>query len=177
MKEVWKDIKGYEGLYQISNQGRVKSVKKDLVMTPCVRQHGYLGIQLHGRGGHPTRNMRTFSIHRLVAEAFIPNPENKSEVNHINEDKTDNRVENLEWMTHKENSSHATRGERIGRANKNGKQSSAVEQLDLNGQFIASYPSIHEAMRQTGTHIGGVWAVCEGKCHTSNGYKWRYQKK
>lgn len=174
MKEIWKDVKGYEGLYQVSNLGRVKSLIRNKVLSPLNRQHGYQAVQLHGKGGN-ARGFKSFSIHRLVAEAFIPNPENKPEVNHINEDKSDNRVENLEWMTHQENSAHATRGTRIGKANKNNPlTSSSVVQLTLDEKEIATYPSIHEAMRNTGIPIGCIWSACEGKTKQAHGYKWRY---
>lgn len=175
MKEVWKDIKGYEGLYQISNQGRVKSVKKDLIMSPCIRQHGYLAVQLFGRGGHPKRGFKTFSIHRLVAEAFIPNPESKTEVNHINEDKTDNRVENLEWATRVENCNHGTlRGRKSEWMTNNPKRSRPVAQLTLDGERIATYPSIHEAYRVTGVYPDNIWRACNGVYSQAKGYMWRY---
>ena len=174
MKEIWKDIKDYEGLYQVSNLGRVRSVKRDKVMSLLTRQHGYKSVQLHGNGGNK-RGFKTFSVHRLVAEAFVPNPDGKLEVNHINEDKTDNRAENLEWMSHKENSNHASRPERIGNAHRNNTRTSRpVEQLTLDGQHIATYPSISEAERQTRVPRGCIHATCNGVCHQSKGYKWRY---
>lgn len=176
MNEVWKDVKGYEGLYQVSNLGRVKSIKRDLVMVPHKRQHGYLGVQLHGKGGHPKRNFKTFSVHRLVAEAFVPNPGNKPEVNHINEDKTDNRAENLEWATRVENCNHGTRNRRCGDANiNNPKTSTPVKQYTLDGEYIATYPSIHEASRQTGAFIDNIWRACNGVYSQSKGYIWRYE--
>ena len=175
--EIWKGIKGYEVKYQVSNGGRVRSLKTGIYMKPQVRKHGYLGVQVHGNGKNARRS-ETLSIHRCVAEAFIPNPDGKAEVNHINEDKTDNRVENLEWVTHQENSAHATRGERIGKANKNNPlNSSSVGQYDMDGNLIATYPSIHEAMRQTGIPIGCIWSVCEGKTKQSRGYRWEYINK
>ena len=116
MKEIWKDIKGYEGLYQISNFGRVKSVArfrkgKNGVPTYCRERiiksrtnpkTGYVEICLSKED-----NKKLFLVHRLVAETFIPNPGNLPQVNHINEVKSDNRVENLEWVTNAENIEHA----------------------------------------------------------------------
>lgn len=109
VKEVWKDIEGFEGLYQVSNLGRVKSLnykgsgKEGILRSNpnpnCIGYGGYCLVSLRSK----TTNTRTYSIHRLVATAFIPNPENKPIVNHINHNKQDNRVTNLEWVTQKEN--------------------------------------------------------------------------
>lgn len=102
-EEVWKPIKDYEGLYEISNLGRVKSLNyggtgKGKVLKNIERSNGYLGVRLTKNG-----KTKAFKVHRLVAEAFIPNPEDKPCVDHINTIKNDNRVENLRWATHKEN--------------------------------------------------------------------------
>lgn len=99
--EVWKDVKGYEGLYQVSSFGRVKSLKKSTsgrVLKPIITRYGYLVLSLCKSG-----EMTIKRIHRLVAQAFIPNPENKPQVDHINTVRTDNRVENLKWATRSEN--------------------------------------------------------------------------
>jgi hypothetical protein len=116
MTEIWKDIKGYEGLYQVSNLGNVKSLsyrnhtsfsERELILKPwCLK--GYKGISLT-RNNKPRRRL----LHRLVAQAFIPNPENKPEVNHKDFDHGNNYVENLEWMTPKENVRHAIEGGRM----------------------------------------------------------------
>ena len=187
--EIWKDIKGYEGLYQVSNLGNVRSLphsteihrngavfktlKQGQALKPLVRRHGYLGVQLYGRGGHTTKNMRTLSVHRLVAEAFIDNPNGYEEVNHINEIKTDNRVDNLEWCTHKQNSNAGTRPERIGNANKNGKRSRPINQYTLDGEYIQTFPSMAEAGRQ-GFAQGNICHCINGKYSHAYGYLWRY---
>lgn len=126
MEEIWKDICEYKGIYQVSNCGRVKRLAyeiknpaprangsvlkfKEHLLTPRKITHGYLSIMLYKKG-----KPKNYKIHRLVAQAFIPNPDNLPEVNHKDEDKTNNCVDNLEWCTHKYNSNYGTRPKRIG---------------------------------------------------------------
>lgn len=115
-REEWKDIKGYEGIYQISNMGRVKSLSNGKYKKEKIRKYrkdkdGYLQLNLH-----KNNVMTTFKVHRLVAEAFIPNPHNLPQVNHKDEDKTNNRVDNLEWCTVEYNNNYGTRNKRIANA-------------------------------------------------------------
>jgi hypothetical protein len=106
-EEIWRDVLGYEGLYQVSNTSRIKSLRrrgtiKDLFLSPCLNGSGYEVISLHKE-----KKQKIAFVHRLIAAAFIPNPKNKPNINHINGIKSDNRLENLEWCTQKENLIHA----------------------------------------------------------------------
>ena len=102
MNEVWKDVVGYEGLYQVSSLGRVKNVRTDRIMKACEDKNGYLIIRLSLKG-----KSKAQKVHRLVCLTFLPNPENKPEVNHTNGIKSDNSLLNLEWATRSENNKHA----------------------------------------------------------------------
>ena len=104
MKEIWKDILGYEGLYRVSNWGRIWSCRKNKILKLHTCQSDYVYIGLHKDG-----KVNPYKVHRLVAQTFIPNPNNLPEVNHIDEDKNNNRWDNLEWCDHKTNCNHGTR--------------------------------------------------------------------
>lgn len=190
MNEEWRAVKGYEGLYEVSNLGNVRSLdhvweyvrngvtvlnpRKGKALKLQQRQHGYLCVQLHGRGGHKTRGFRTMSVHRLVAEAFIPNPLGLPEVNHLDEDKTNNRADNLEWCTHIENTNYGTCQQRRAAKQTNGSTSKAVTQFTLDGDFVATYPSMAEAERQTGFAAGNICYAINGRYSHAYGYKWKY---
>ena len=112
MEEIWRDVEGYEGLYQVSNLGRVKSLNyrrtgKEKILKPIKIKKQYMNVKLCKNG-----KLKQYMIHRLVAKAFIPNPDNKEQVNHINEIKTDNRAENLEWCDRSYNVNYGTRIEK-----------------------------------------------------------------
>lgn len=165
--EIWKDIENYEGLYQVSNFGRVKSLKngrwgtgKERILKATDDGWGYLQINLC-----KNRKRENFKVHRLVAESFIENPNNLPEVNHIDENKTNNRVENLEWCTNAYNINYGTRNQRIAKALS--KRVLCVDTGDI-------FPSTHEVQRKFGYSIGNISNCCNGKRKTAYGYTWRY---
>lgn len=193
MTELWKDVKGYEGLYQVSNLGNVRSVdhevetirggkpivypRKGKALTPVTRQHGYLGVMLYGKGGHPKRGFKTFSVHRLVAEAFVENPNGYTEVNHLDECKTNNRADNLEWCDHKYNTNYGTtQARRAAKATNDPRRAKRVVQIDMNGNEIKTWPSLQEIKRQLGYAPANICRCCTCHPHYSHayGYRWRY---
>lgn len=126
--EIWRDVIGYEGFYQVSNYGRIKSFKgkTERLLTVDTKNHAYAKVLLSKNGCG-----KTLLVHRIVAKTFIPNPENKPEVNHKNGNKYDNRVENLEWMTCSENTKHAfdTGLAKVLRGTNNGNSKLTSEQI------------------------------------------------
>lgn len=167
--EIWKDIDGYDGLYQISNLGRVQSFRGN---TPRImkafnngkNQSGYLSINLSYKG------QRTpYLIHRLVAKAFIPNPDNLPQVNHKDENRLNNNADNLEWCGSAYNNSYGTFQER-----RKTKISRKVGKFNLNDELLSVYPSAREAARQNNVDQGGISLCCRGCCKTYKGLKWKY---
>lgn len=182
--EIWKPIKGYEGLYEVSNLGRVKSLNyrghgkekilKLVKQSPFKgRESGYLIVGLY-----KNRKAKTYSMHRIVASTFIPNPNNLPCVNHKNEVKTDNRVENLEWCDVAYNNRYGTSSKRGGISRRNRPEiSKIVLQYLPCGKLIGRYPSIKEAYRQTGVDTNGISRACKGELINVGGYRWRFGKK
>lgn len=177
--EEWRDIPEYFGLYQISNFGRVRSIGygKERILKQRKDKDGYLIVNLWKDG-----KVKTFKVHRLVALAFLPNPDNLPQVNHKNEDKTDNRVENLEWCSAKYNINYGTCIKR--RAEKQSKsikgvfinrsdQSKPVAQFTKEGTLIGIYPSTAEAERQ-GFQSSHIASCCRGERKTHKGYLWKW---
>ena len=207
MKEIWCDIKGYKGLYQVSSKGRVRSLSREVsrcdkkrgfyfgkVMKQAVAC-GYAGIVLC-KAGHSKR----YLVHRLVAHAFIPNPENKPQVNHKNGNKLDNNVDNLEWVTRSENMKHSflilgRKASMFGKKrednplfgrNRNcywlkGKtgrfcaNSKIIQQIKDN-IVVAEFYGTLEAQRETGINASNITSVCKGSRMTAGKYIWKYKK-
>lgn len=185
MEEIWKDIKGYEGIYQVSNKGNVRGVVRPgssgQILTPIKSSHGYYGVMLYNH-----RKYKHATIHRLVAEAFIPNPEGKRTVNHMDGDKGNNAVSNLEWMTHGENHKHAYRTglkkvsekQRVA-ASITGKRTCELNRrktpvMSFADGLVCEYSSAHEAARQVGGSASPIIACCRGKKATYKGRVWKY---
>ena len=184
MEEIWKDIEGYEGIYQVSNLGRVRSLDREVpnynaagyvgtkilrgkILKPCkMANSGYMEVHLksNGQGKHGR-------IHRLVAEAFIPNPDNLPEINHKDEDKTNNRADNLEWCDRQYNINYGT-----GKWRRKKFNARPVEQLTTDGKVIARYDNASQAARAVGCDPSTINAVCRVKphCNTAKGYRWKY---
>lgn len=171
MEEIWKDIKGYEGLYQISNLGNVKSFNYRKMKTTKNKQinldkNGYSYVILYGKDKPKLKR-----IHRLVAEAFIPNPHNLPQVNHKNEIKSDNTIENLEWCNSKYNNTY---GDRINKT-KN-KLYIKVKQYDKNNSLIKVWQGIRIASISLGINNGHISDCCKHKRKSAGGYIWEYYK-
>lgn len=169
--EIYKDIEGYEGLYQVSNLGNVKSLgngkkRKEKVLKPAKNNRGYLYVCLCNQ-----EIRKIYKIHRLVAEAFVPNPNNLPEVNHKDENKTNNTDNNLEWCDHKYNINYGTHTERSAASRINHlKQSKQVMCLETG----VIYPSTSEVEREFGFSRSNISNVCNGKSKTCGGFHWKY---
>lgn len=170
VREIWKPIKGYEGLYEVSNLGRVKSLSRQRVRETIMKPEynkGYLRVTL-SKDNHK----RHWFVHRLVAEAFIPNNNKLPYVNHINEDSTDNRSSNLEWCTHLYNLMYGTRRQKV-----IDKERKPVNQYTTDGVLVATHMSIQQASRTIGKNASAICDCCQNKQHIAYGYIWRYAER
>lgn len=199
MNEIWKDIDGYEGLYEISNLGRVKSlprngtIKDAKILKYSVNKYGYYTVYLNKNG-----IQKTFTLHRLVAIAFINNHDNKKCIDHINTIKTDNSVENLRWVTVKENNNNPlTLIKHIGKKHssitknkikekaigKNNSNSTKIKQFDLNYNFIKLWDCMKDVEMALGIKHNSIGACCRGnlennkKKRFAKGFIWEYADK
>jgi len=173
--EIWKSVIGYEGRYEVSNLGRVRSLnrktahknfvayRKGKVMSQSLDKDGYLLLRLcNGR-------CLMKKVHRLVAMAFIPNPKNKPCINHIDNNPSNNHVNNLEWVTYKENSIYRDKQGRNG----SWRRYRPVIQFTVDNKKIAEYKSIKSAVHETG--IVTISDALKGRQHTAGGYIWEYK--
>lgn len=172
-EEIWKDIIGYKGLYKVSSHGRICNNKK--IIKPWT-QHGYKIVGLW-----KNKKCKKYRVHRLVAMAFIPNPNNYPQINHKDEDKSNNCVCNLEWCTQSYNNSYGNRCNKMLKTCKDRATSNAekeIVQKSLDGTIIAVYRSLSEASRIIGLSVGNLSSVCNKKPHrnTLGGYKWDFRK-
>lgn len=202
--EVWKSVVGYEGLYSVSNFGRIKNSRTNHILKPQRLSKGYQGVTLY-----KNNKRKTQKVHRVVAIAFIPNPTNLPSINHKDEDKTNNHVDNLEWCDAKYNNTYGTFAQRIskalqgrpspmkGRHHTEGakrklslasrgrkfkiesliKKSIPVAQCDKDtGKILKIFYGASEASRQTGIDSSSITAVCRGRRGSAGGYRWMYEK-
>ena len=173
MYEIFMPIESYEDTYAVSNLGRVKNIKTGRILKQSKENTGYMRVKLfkNNKGKH-------YSVHRLVLETFKANPDNKPQVNHINEDKTDNRLNNLEWSTPKENINHGSHNEQMASTNRSiGTYERLAERRSKQVYCITNniiYSSAAEAARQLNLHSCNITACCKGRQKQTKGYKFQY---
>ena len=163
-EENWKDIEGYDGLYQVSDKGRVKSLKfgKENLLKPRKTPKGYLQVHLCKNG-----ETKWCYLHRLVAQSFLSNNNNLPQINHKNEDKIDNRVENLEWCDARYNNTYGTRTDKCLKP---------VIQYSKSGEFIKEWKSVTDVENELKIYHSNISACCRGKLKSAGGYVWKYKK-
>ena len=190
MREVWKNVEGHENYYQISNIGKVRSkdmetrnnrctfIKKGRTLKPQPNSKGYLRVNL----STPGKRQHVF-VHRLVAIAFVANPENKPCVNHIDSCPLNNSSANLEWVTHIENMRHAVNNGRFAEHHKrlaeilretNRRQQKPVKGVNVKTGEVISFESIQSAGRHFNGRAGEICMCCKGQRETAQGYRWEY---
>ena len=184
MEEIWKPSKGYEEFIEVSSFGEIKSKSRIRIdsMGRTVRKEEKILTQrlcnnykyVHYKNGVVNKNLR---VHRLVAESFLPNPNNFPCVNHKDENKLNNNVNNLEWCTYKYNVNYGTSLKRRSKSRENWpEKSTPICQYDLDGNFISEYPSFKEAQRSLGKPYSGIWSSCNNIGRTAYGFIWLYKR-
>lgn len=194
--EIWKDIKGYSGYYQVSNLGNIKSLERfvrskngklmflgEIILKPNIINTGYRQVGLN-KPVNGVNTRRVFLVHRLVAGEFLVNPSRYPNINHKDGNKLNNRVENLEYCSQKHNMWHSINV--LGNDHKNNNKdkvwgnnynSTPVHQYSMTGEYIASFSSTTEAQDKTGVHRDGIYKVIKGKRINAGGFMWSYEKK
>ena len=173
--EIWKDIEGWEGYYMVSNLGRVKSLNykrtgKEGILKAMKNRDGYLQVMLHrdGKG-------KMYTVHKLVASAFCDNPHGFKEVNHLDEDKTNNSIENLEWCSRSYNNNYGTRNQRSAENRRNDpNRSKPVIAIDKVSGLILEFPSTKEAERVLRIDQSSITKCCKGKLNSCGDFYWMY---
>lgn len=164
---TWIPVKNFEDRYLVNESGDVFSKRSNRLLTPKIDRYGYKVVVLSRNG-----KTKHITVHKLVALHFIPNPDNLPTVNHKDEDKLNNHVSNLEWLTVKDNDNYGTRNERMA----NSKKINPVAQFDLDMNLIEIHAGIKDAQRNTGVNRNSIRAVCRGERDSAGGYKWRFYK-
>lgn len=159
--ETFVEIEGFEN-YEVSNLGKVRNIKSGRILKPQPHKDGYLTHLLY-----ENNKQKRLYLHRIIATAFIDNPDEKPQVNHIDENKTNNDLSNLEWCTKRENIAHGTRTKRVAE-----KLSKKVIQLDLNDNVLSEFESMTQAERETGIDVSSISKCCNGKLKSAGGFKW-----
>ena len=186
MEEIWKDIEGYEGIYQVSNLGRLRSLdryytkphprngvqtrylKKGQIVKTFVGRNGYVGAVLKFE-----RKQKNFMMHRLVAKAFVPGYFDGADVNHKDCNRQNNRADNLEWMTRRDNLMYADAMDKI-----HAKQRKPIIQMTLEGEFIREWPSMHSAHLAFGLDTKSLAGACQQRygMKTCGGFRWKFKE-
>ena len=182
MEEIWKDIKGYEGRYQVSNLGMIRNRKgRILKLSLSRKKYGYVKVSLS-----KNNIQSTYLVHRLVGEAFLPNPDNKPEVGHSDCNRSNNCVDNLYWCTHPENMSNPTTIANMHHQRKDGKAVKPkrkrrgyyvkeISQYTKSGEFVRTWHSMHQIERELKIYHSEISEACKRKRKTAGGYVWRYK--
>lgn len=178
--EIWKDIEGYEGMYQVSNMGRVRSldrvkpnsggqIAKGHILPHSDNGHGYHFVSLwkFNKG-------RRFYVHRLVASAFIPNPNNFPIINHKDEDKSNNRHDNLEWCTQKYNANYGAHTRRVKESYIANGNNRPIDVYDMKGTFLKTFNCSNEACVELNVNRRALYSVCQGVVKSCKGYRFAF---
>lgn len=181
--ESWKQIDGYKPIYQVSNLGRIRSLaratnahggvfhRKERLLKFSKSRLGYLLVYLYSEDG----KKRTIPVHQIVAKTFIPNPENKPEVDHKDGDKTNNIIDNLRWVTHKENCANPTTAKKQKvYIRERAKHKKAIAAYTLTGEFVGTWPTITMAANETKTCRHSISYAANGKYKSANNLIWKY---
>ena len=180
MKEIWKNVEGYEGFYQVSNLGRIRSLDRYVNGNHITCDFQFVKGKMlklkNNRSGYPTVMLRkngtfkTVLVHRLVAKAFIPNPNNLPYINHKDENPTNSTVTNLEWCTPTYNLKYSDVFERI-----NSSKFRKVIQFDMDMNEIRRWDSLKSAAESIGVAQQNISRCCRGRCYSCGGFKWKYE--